>query len=123
MCASSPIGGIPRAPRCASFCAPNRERPPRRSKLPNVPPIARPMDELTRAAITPEPPIASRRDSKRTLHGVTLSDDYAWLKDANWQEVLRKPELLAADIRAYLEAENRYTESLLGPTKTLQETL
>ena len=81
------------------------------------------MDELTRAAITPEPPIAPRRESKRTLHGVTLSDDYAWLKDANWQEVLRKPELLAADIRAYLEAENRYTEALLGPTKMLQETL
>jgi len=81
------------------------------------------MDELTRAAITPEPPIASRRESKRTLHGVTLSDDYAWLKDPNWQEVLRKPELLAADIRAYLEAENRYTEALLGPTKALQETL
>jgi len=81
------------------------------------------MDELTRAAITPEPPIAPRRESKRTLHGVTLSDDYAWLKDPNWQEVLRKPELLAADIRAYLEAENRYTEALLGPTKALQETL
>ena len=81
------------------------------------------MDELTPAAITPDPPIASRRESKRTLHGVTLSDDYAWLKDANWQEVLRKPELLAADIRAYLEAENRYTEALLGPTKALQETL
>ena len=81
------------------------------------------MDELTRAAITPEPPLAPRRESKRTLHGVTLGDDYAWLKDANWQEVLRKPELLAADIRAYLEAENRYTEALLGPTKALQETL
>jgi oligopeptidase B len=81
------------------------------------------MDELTYAAITPEPPVAPRRESKRTLHGVTLSDDYAWLKDANWQEVLRKPELLAADIRDYLEAENRYTESLLGPTKALQETL
>ena len=44
----------------------------------------------------------------------TLVDDYAWLKDANWQEVLRDPALLDADIRAYLEAENRYTEALLG---------
>src|SRR5438445_9453429 len=106
MSASSPIGGIPRAPRCASFCAPSLERLPQPSKLqPNnsrgVPPIAKPMDELTPAAITPEPPVAPRRELKRTLHGVALGDDYAWLKDANWQEVLRKPELLAADIRAY----------------------
>ena len=53
----------------------------------------------------------------RTLHGVTRrTDDYAWLKDANWQEVLRNPALLDPDIRAYLEAENRYTEAFLGPT-------
>jgi oligopeptidase B len=81
------------------------------------------MDDLTAAAITPEPPIAPRRVAKRTLHGVTLGDDYAWLKDPNWQEVLRRPELLEPDIRAYLEAENRYTEALLGPTKALQDTL
>jgi len=70
-----------------------------------------------------EPPVAPRRLSTRTLHGVALTDDYAWLKDPNWQEVLRKPELLAPDIRAYLEAENRHTEAILGPTKPLQETL
>jgi oligopeptidase B len=70
-----------------------------------------------------EPPVAPRRPSTRTLHGVTLTDDYAWLKDPNWQEVLRKPELLDPDIRAYLEAENRYTETVLGPTKALQEAL
>src|SRR5262245_47227123 len=99
MCASSPIGGIPRAPRCASCCAPSRARlclPVRRppSKHPPDPPIAEPMDELTYAATTPDPPVAPRRPSKRTLHGVALTDDYAWLKDPNWQEVLRKPELL-----------------------------
>jgi oligopeptidase B len=57
------------------------------------------------------------------LHGVPVEDDYAWLKDPNWQEVLRKPELLRPDIRAYLEAENRYTEALLAPTAELQKTL
>ena len=81
------------------------------------------MDELTFAATTPDPPVAPRRPSKRTLHGVTLPDDYAWLKDPNWQEVLHKPELLQPDIRAYLEAENRYTESILGLTRALQEAL
>jgi oligopeptidase B len=52
-----------------------------------------------------------------------MSDDYAWLKDANWQEVLRDPSVLDPDIRKYLEAENDYTESLLGHTADLQKAL
>ncbi|MCA0250659.1 MAG: S9 family peptidase [Proteobacteria bacterium] len=69
------------------------------------------------------PPIAQRRPSQRILHGVTVSDDYAWLKDEKWQEVLRDPSLLDPDIRAYVEAENVYAEERLGPTKELQKTL
>ncbi len=69
------------------------------------------------------PPLAPRRPSQRTLHGVTLTDDYAWLKDKNWQEVLRDPSRLDPDIRAYLEAENRYTNTILAPTEALQKTL
>ena len=61
--------------------------------------------------------------AQRTLHGITITDDYAWLKDANWQEVLRDPSLLDPDIRAYLEAENRYTEACSAPTQALQKTL
>ena len=70
-----------------------------------------------------KPPIAPRRPSRRTLHGVTLVDDYAWLKDEKWQEVLRDPSLLDPDIRAYVEAENAYAEQRLGPTQALQKTL
>src|ERR1700751_3746610 len=64
-----------------------------------------------------------RRPHSFTTHGISVTDDYAWLKDANWQEVLRDPKLLDADIRKALEAENAYTESLLGHTGTLQATL
>ena len=70
-----------------------------------------------------KPPIAQRRPSRRTLHGVTVTDDYAWLKDEKWQEVLRDPSLLDPDIRAYLEAENAYAEERLGPTQALQKAL
>lgn len=70
-----------------------------------------------------KPPIAPRRPSRRTLHGVTVTDDYAWLKDEKWQEVLRDPSLLDPDIRAYLEAENAYAEERLGPTQALQKAL
>ena len=52
-----------------------------------------------------------------------MTDDYAWLKDAKWQEVLRDPSILDPDIRHYLEAENDYTESLLGHTASLQKKL
>jgi oligopeptidase B len=68
-------------------------------------------------------PSAPRRPHSFTTHGITVVDDYAWLKDADWQEVLRDPSLLSADIRDYLEAENGYTESLLGHTASLQKTL
>jgi len=68
-------------------------------------------------------PIAPRRSHSFTTHGITVSDDYAWLKDAKWQEVLRDPAILDPDIRGYLEAENGYTESLLGHTGPLQKKL
>ncbi len=69
------------------------------------------------------PPVAPRRPHSFTTHGIAVTDDYAWLKDANWQEVLRDPTILDGDIRRYLEAENDYTESLLGHTASLQKKL
>jgi oligopeptidase B len=69
------------------------------------------------------PPVAQRRPHSATIHGTTIVDDYAWLKDENWQEVLRDPAILNADIRKYLEAENEYTESVLGHTAALQKLL
>jgi oligopeptidase B len=68
-------------------------------------------------------PLAPRRPRAFTTHGITITDDYAWLKDENWQEVLRDPQVLNADIRKYLESENDYTESLLGHTGELQKRL
>jgi oligopeptidase B len=72
---------------------------------------------------TPLAPTAPRRPHSFTVHGITVVDDYAWLKDENWQEVLRDPSVLTADIRNYLEAENDYTEGLLGHTAPVQKAL
>jgi oligopeptidase B len=69
------------------------------------------------------PPVAPRRPHTFARHGISVVDDYAWLKDPNWQEVLRDPGVLDPDIRKYLEAENAYTESLLGHTDALQKAL
>ncbi len=58
------------------------------------------------------PPIAARRHTEKTLHGHTLVDDYAWLRDRENPEVI-----------AYLEAENAYTAAVLEPTVGLQKKL
>ena len=44
-------------------------------------------------------PVAPIHPHSFTTHGVTVSDDYAWLKDAKWQEVLRDPSVLEPEIR------------------------
>jgi oligopeptidase B len=70
-----------------------------------------------------QPPLAQRHPHHRTVHGVALADDYAWLKADNWQEVLRDPSRLPADIRALLAAENDYADAMLAPTNELRACL
>ena len=59
-------------------------------------------------------PIAKRVPHLSHYHGIELSDDYAWLKAPNWQEVMRSPDALPADIRDQLEAENAKLKKLLA---------
>ncbi|MFA7306511.1 MAG: S9 family peptidase [Hyphomicrobium sp.] len=86
-------------------------------------PIAPASRDQVPATAETSPPEARREPVTATHHGVVLTDDYAWLRASNWQEVMRKPATLAADIRAYLEAENAYIDATLADTKALQETL
>ena len=60
----------------------------------------------------PLPPVARREPTTTTLHGQTLHDDYAWLRNKDTPEVT-----------AYLEAENAYADAWMADTKELQETL
>ncbi len=69
------------------------------------------------------PPQAARKPVTTVRHGVSLVDDYAWLRAANWQDVMRDPAILEPEIRAYLEAENAYTAEALADTRGLQDTL
>ena len=68
-------------------------------------------------------PSARRKAHASTWHGIELADDFAWLRAENWQEVMREPERLDPEIRAYLDAENAYTNSVMAPTQPLQDTL
>lgn len=79
---------------------------------------------LVATAPPPSPPVAARISHETTQVGRTRNDPYHWLKDENWQEVMRDPSLLNADIRAYLEAENAYTKAVLEePTTALRDEL
>lgn len=69
------------------------------------------------------PPRAEARPLALEAHGITRQDEYAWLRAENWQDVMRDPSVLAPDIRAYLEAENAYLETVMAPTKELQDKL
>jgi oligopeptidase B len=71
----------------------------------------------------PTPPVAPRIEKHIEQLGRTRTDDYAWMRDDNWQEVLRDPKLLRADIRTHLEAENAYTKAMLAGTEDLQAQL
>jgi oligopeptidase B len=58
------------------------------------------------------PPVARKEHKETVLHGTTLIDDYAWLRDKE-----------NPDVTAYLEAENAYAESLMAPLAELREDL
>ncbi len=74
-------------------------------------------------AVKATPPVAIKQKKEITQHGVTRIDNYAWLKDKNWQQVIQNPEVLSKDIKAYLEAENSYTDESLQHTQSMQESL
>ncbi len=63
------------------------------------------------------PPVAARRPSTTTHHGIELSDDWAWLRDAGY------PKVTDRDVLDYIEAENAYFEQVMAPRRPLIDTL
>ncbi|NOW45676.1 oligopeptidase B [Novosphingobium sp. SG751A] len=59
----------------------------------------------------PRPPIAAKQAHSFTHHGITVTDDYAWLRDANY------PEVGDEGILAHLNAENAWFESRMAGQK------
>src|SRR6202007_1734014 len=68
-------------------------------------------------------PIAPKDPKRIEQLGRVRIDDYAWMKDDNWQQVLRDPKALPADVREHLEAENPYPKAMLASTEELQAEL
>jgi len=59
-----------------------------------------------------KPPVAKRVPRITSRHDRRIRDDYGWLRDRD-----------DPDVRAYLEAENAYTEAAMRHTEALQRTL
>ena len=63
-------------------------------------------------ASSPKAPMTNKKPKTTNIHGVTLVDDYFWLREKN-----------NPDVMAHLQAENSYAEAVMQPTAQLQETL
>ncbi len=79
-------------------------------------------DTADNSALTPP---QARRELTTSIHyGKTRTDPYAWLRTRDLKAVLDDPNHLEPDIRALLEAENRYTDAILerlNPEKLFTE--
>ncbi len=60
----------------------------------------------------PAPPVARRDPTVTQIHGLTRTDEYAWLRKKG-----------SPDVVSYLEAENAYTAAVMQPTEGLQKKL
>ena len=61
-----------------------------------------------------KPPVAAKKPFQVTSPNGAREDDYYWLRD----DTRKNPEMLA-----YLNAENAYIDSVMAPTKPLQDTI
>jgi len=64
------------------------------------------------SAPLPTPPVAKKEPKVTEINGHKLVDNYYWMRDK------KNP-----DVRAYLEAENAYTDAVMKPTEQLQKKL
>lgn len=87
------------------------------STIPNISKSDENMNKIT-------VPKARKEPKTITQLGRTRSDDYGWMRDEKWQDVLNDPKSLSKEIRTHLDLENAYTDALLiAPTKDIREKL
>jgi oligopeptidase B len=63
------------------------------------------------------PPRAAKKPSSVSHHGITVGDDYAWLRDPGYPEVTDK------DVLEHLAAENAWFDARMAPHQDTIEAL
>lgn len=79
--------------------------------------------EKIQASAYPEPPDAMQKDSVLTIHGDPRTDPYFWMRLTDEQKVAEKPDIQTQRVLNYLEAENKYTKTVMRNTDSLQNKL
>lgn len=74
-------------------------------------------------AAAPRPPATPKHPLRIDQLGRSRTDDYAWLKPANWKAVWRDNSLLDPVLRTYLSQEDAYATAALAPTAEVQASL
>lgn len=69
-------------------------------------------DVIAQPTTSPKAPMTTKKPKTTNIHGVTLVDDYFWLREKTNPEVM-----------AHLQAEEAYTQEMMRPTLDLQEKL
>lgn len=64
-----------------------------------------------------KPTKARKKNKKTKVHGLVVKDDYSWLRDENWKEVLKNPSTLKPIIKKFLDDENKWTNENLKHLK------
>lgn len=92
-------------------------------------PVADEMNTMSDTASQPfsmldaEAPVARKVPVEIEQHGETRVDNYAWMRDPAWQDVLRDPGKLQPAIREHLDAENGFYEAATDELEPLREQL
>ncbi len=71
----------------------------------------------------PAVPRPAKKPVTDVRHGISRTDDYAWMRSAEWQELFHDTTVLEPEIRAHLEAENAYMKAAMADTEALQKQL
>lgn len=79
--------------------------------------------KLQSAKDQPAAPVIEKRPKEIAQHGETRTDNYAWLRVDNWQDVLRDPSLLGSDVKDALDRENAYYGAVTDGLGTLRDEL
>ncbi len=77
-----------------------------------VPNSSKVLAQSNGGAGAPQPPMAEKKTKTTNIHGVTIVDDYFWLREKTNPAVM-----------SHLKAEEAYTDTVMKPTAPLQEKL
>jgi oligopeptidase B len=78
---------------------------------------AKPAPKKVVMSQTAKPPIAAKKPHSSTRHGITIQDEYHWLKDQSYPKVDDK------EVLDHLKAENAYFEAQMKPRAALVESI